>query len=149
MHAVCTCAINMAQMDVNVYGVIVLHYRHTPLVPATSFYLMFFRSNCIPDATKNIASLKLTAIAPENGWLEYDRFLLGKSPACYRGDLLISAWNPKQPLINSKWLFQLDDEPNLYIYIYRKWLEITQHPSILNWWALGFQEGVYLEDHPS
>ena len=28
-----------------------------------------------------------------------------------------------------KWLFQLDDEPNLYQKMDKKWLEITKHPS--------------------
>ena len=35
-----------------------------------------------------------------------------------------------------KRLFQLDDEAN---HIHGKCLEITKHPSTLNWWALGFQ----------
>ena len=35
-----------------------------------------------------VPSLKLTANAPENGWLEYDRFLLG--PGLFSGDMLVS-----------------------------------------------------------
>ena len=34
-----------------------------------------------------VPSLKLTAKAPENGWLEYDRFLLGWPN--FRGELLV------------------------------------------------------------
>ena len=42
-------------------------------------------------------------------------------------------WNSKQPFFN--WLFQLDDEPNLYIK--NGWLEIIKHP--LKTGCLGFQ----------
>ena len=35
-----------------------------------------------------VPSLKLTAIAPENGWLEYDRFLFGWP--LFRGEMLVS-----------------------------------------------------------
>ena len=35
----------------------------------------------------DIPPLKLTAFAPENGWLEYDRFLLG--PGLFSGAMLV------------------------------------------------------------
>ena len=37
------------------------------------------------------------------------------------------------------WLFQLDDEPNLYI---KKWLFKSPFPSIQKWWPLGFQVNI-------
>ena len=37
-------------------------------------------------------TLKLTAKAPENGWLEDDCFLLGKRPI-FRGELLVNLTN--------------------------------------------------------
>ena len=43
------------------------------------------KKNIIDEATRN---LKLTAFAPENGWLKYDCFLLGWP--IFRGDLLVS-----------------------------------------------------------
>ena len=36
----------------------------------------------------DLPSLKLTAKAPENGWLEYDPFLLGRP--IFRGEPLVS-----------------------------------------------------------
>ena len=36
----------------------------------------------------------------KSGWIDWD--------------MMIQTWNPKQPFIY-KWMFQLDDEPNLYI----------------------------------
>ena len=52
-----------------------------------------------------------------------------------RGELSSSQHLEPQATIY-KWMFQLDDEPNLYI---QKWLEITELPSISKWLALGFQ----------
>ena len=37
-----------------------------------------------------LPSLKLTAKAPENDWLEYDRFLLGQFGPIFRGKLAVS-----------------------------------------------------------
>ena len=43
------------------------------------------------DAEKSLlaVTLKLRATAPENGWLEYDRFLLGTFGAVFTGELSV------------------------------------------------------------
>ena len=48
--------------------------------PSTDWFDVFF--------FRQLPSLKLTAKAPENGWLEYDCFLLG--PGLFSGAMLVS-----------------------------------------------------------
>ena len=64
-------------------------YRVATLVEYTNFHERVFQ--ILRD---QIPSLKLTAKAPENGWLEYDRFLLGPGPFSDAG--LFTA-NPNPP----------------------------------------------------
>ena len=45
-------------------------------------------TNIFSNGTKPPITLSKTNIAPENGWLEYNRFLLGRP--IFRGELLVS-----------------------------------------------------------
>ena len=53
-----------------------------------------------------------------------------------------SMWTPRPTIY--KWMFQLDDEPNLYIE--NGWK--SPFPSIYKWLALGFQAGMWRKNHP-
>ncbi len=70
-------------------------------------------SNFSEEDHKEIHSLKLTAKAPTNGWLEYKPFLLGRP--IFRGKLLVSgrvllvlissatsAYQPKESVFSSQ-----------------------------------------------
>ena len=59
--------------------------------PIGSIYGIFtyMKTIKINHSCRLIPSLKLTAKAPENGWLEYDPFVLGFRPI-FRGELLVS-----------------------------------------------------------
>ncbi len=57
------------------------------LIPVKVIHCSVFLMN---SSKKKIPSLKLTAKAPENGWLEYDCFLLGPGLFIFRGRLAVS-----------------------------------------------------------
>ena len=101
------------------------YWRYTP------FPLPWFFGGRVASLTRALPSLKLTAKAPENGWLEYDSFPFGARPI-FRGELLVSGsvFSWEQSHIPSQRYFW-----RWWFSSFRAWWDMWSFPEgTINWW---------------